>query len=300
MGHHDISFVWVQDRSNPMLVTFAREPVARFYSYYDFLMQGFALAEQCLKTPRGLPPMLKGIPGVPRNLLEAARKADDLDMYARDALDWAQNATELSPKRSLQASLPARIKDRMGQLTSPVHCPPPLASALTRNNVKTREDVDEWFERRFHACVEDKMFHVESLGRDTTPNDLAEVLPTMGLDNYMTKHYSGTSVFSYFGSSDHIDDETRLRLAKKALDKFAFVGLTEKYSQHLEMFAHTFGLTVKPAVRRRNKSRKKAERDPELVQRIKQMDYMDEQIYFHAAYLAQERYTAFKGEASDR
>ena len=84
--------------------------------------------------------------------------------------------------------------------------------------------VDEALVERWDKFVQGKNLCVDCKYADLTPKDLLASIMEMEQDNYMTKMYSATSVFSFFGDASHFSDDQRVQLAKAAMDRFTFVG----------------------------------------------------------------------------
>lgn len=150
-----------------------------------------------------------------------------------------------------------------------------------------------------------------SIGPNSLPLevDLAAfvaALPALQLDNYMTRVISGLSHTSYLGSQKQrrISDQDMLRLAKANLDSFAFVGLTERYQESIRLLQLAMGdlvdeeqLRTQAAVNWNQWShqsdeqadRKATDREPakpispSVLEDIEQLEWMDLQLYDHAA-----------------
>ena len=67
-------------------------------------------------------------------------------------------------------------------------------------------DMDQVIHQRFDQFVARKNLCVDCVYDTITPMELLTVVAEMEQDNYMTRAFSGTNVFSFFGDSSHITD----------------------------------------------------------------------------------------------
>jgi len=89
-----------------------------------------------------------------------------------------------------------------------------------------------------------------------------------------------------------ISDETRLEMAKQRLEQFAFVGLTERFDESIQLLSYTFGWDLLDEMPRINVSPTPSRSDTiseESRKMILKQTYLDQQLYQFAENLFNER-----------
>lgn len=98
-----------------------------------------------------------------------------------------------------------------------------------------------------------------------------------------------------------LSDEARLALAKQRLEQYAFVGLTERYEESVELLNYTFGwepLAEIPVLNTAPKKTSRDELDEETVLALSACTELDRQLYAFAQELFAERYAQMKAALS--
>src|SRR5262249_40021848 len=94
-----------------------------------------------------------------------------------------------------------------------------------------------------------------------------------------------------------------LAVAKHRLDRFAFVGLTERFRESVALLAYTFGWRPVAEVPVRNVTEKRIRRDQltgETATRIQELNALDFALYAYAQELFDERYRAMIDDLARR
>jgi hypothetical protein len=91
--------------------------------------------------------------------------------------------------------------------------------------------------------------------------------------------------------------------AKRRLDRFAFVGLTERFRESIALLAYTFGWRPVREMRVRNVTADRIRRDHlagRMVAHIQELNALDIALYAHACELFDERYRAMADDLARR
>ena len=94
-----------------------------------------------------------------------------------------------------------------------------------------------------------------------------------------------------------------LEQAKRRLDQFAFVGLTERFQDSLFLMAYTFGwlpITEYKSINRQQPRPQQDKLPPDLLEKINDMNSLSQQVYAYGRDIFQKRYQQMEQELLER
>jgi len=265
LGHADVSIATQLPRRRVIFMTMLREPVARLSSMYSYMIGNTNVAMECIDA-------------VNRNLI------------------YYPNITSKGISKDKKLS---------------VICNEPMIRRRVFKNVSLPlylDNVRNRFERglKFHSAATPYIMGPTCLPPQTTFTHFLEALKIAGYDNYMARAVTGQTMRSFLDSSfPKLTPEQTLVLAKKMLDAFPFVGLTERFEDSVELYLWTFGFPYSSPGKEFvfNKSKKKANISSEDENRIRQMESLDLDLYKYGVQLFEDRFELMrreKGAKTDR
>ena len=284
--HFDISLSYVLSSRRPVFITFLRKPIDRFYSYFNFLQtQSYGL-KHCLKLYQN--------DQLQQHLatLKERRKKDKRERereQQRSLLD--DEDSDSDSDSDSEDKIAERIKEELTrQQEKYSKCNFNTANFITTNEITTLKQLDQLLQNKLkiwknHKQLTLSIMPILNYNFENFLYDLEEI----DQNNYMTKAYSGTSYFSYFGHQKKKAGKLSLKqqytLAKKALRRFVFIGLTELFQESVQIFYKTFNLPYNKKVatmlldRQTNKNQHKVRGNNTMDLLISQYNAYDERLY---------------------
>lgn len=160
------------------------------------------------------------------------------------------------------------------------------------------EEFVDWQNYMFDKAKSHDQLHI--LGPNTLPNatsfsEFVSLMPKLKLDNYMVRAFTGTTSATFVPRAFQPQtDQEKLALAKDFLRRMPFFGITNRFEDTVKLYLWTFGFSFpenwKAEEFAYNLSKKKEVKEdtPEMKQ-VKEMEWMDKELYDFALGLFDER-----------
>jgi hypothetical protein len=174
-------------------------------------------------------------------------------------------------------------------------CNSRIAQGVVTKQLNSPEKLFENKAAEIAECRTRKMLTLDAVPYKYDLMDFLQLTIDMEQDNYMTRAFSGTLAFSFFGNPSQITDDQKLTLAKKAMRRFAFIGDTSDYATAVDLFYFTFNIDYVQkkaddlANAKRNVSAKKTEKIPAVDAAVLAANKLDEAVYNDAKALYAEK-----------
>jgi len=92
---------------------------------------------------------------------------------------------------------------------------------------------------------------------------------------------------------DNLPERQLLRIAKKRLNEFAFIGIVEKYDESLALLSYKFEWTPIPTATRKNVDKtEKPVLNNKIIEKIRKVTKLDRELYEHGKVIFERRYQA--------
>ena len=282
-GHGDISIPYLIYPRRPIIVTFLRDPINRFYSLYNFLQSHMVGTLDCVDLNKNgglqngeflFDNTLKAF--IPANIT----KKEDKKRY---------NAERLKRKN---------IDTRQGKYQT---CMKINSRDIIEHDLRKEVDLYAMKLKFIEKCRKHKLLTLSSVPFNYPLDDFLDIIIDIEQDNFMTRAYSGGTVFSYFGNNSNLTLDDMIKLSKKAVKNFAFIGFSEYFKESIELFLSSF-TNVKYNERvikrffnlQRNKSsnpnKKDSKSDPRFNDRLIKVEKYDALLYDYAIEIFHKRY----------